>query len=69
MRLLKEQNMTPAGVAESGGIVIRQAAPHVTIGGNFVPLFARNFAGFAADTSRSVSEEGGGLSHTDADAF
>src|SRR5438105_6978850 len=43
-RSLDELHMPPGRVAERRGVVVRKTAPRVAVGGNLVPLLARNLA-------------------------
>jgi hypothetical protein len=53
-RLFDELYVTPGGVSDGAGVVVTEAAPVETIGIDLIPLLARDFAGFAADTERGV---------------
>ena len=55
--LFEEQNMSPCRGPETACVIVGISAPGKTVIGHFVPFFARDFAGFAADANGRISEE------------
>src|ERR1700733_2963531 len=57
--LFEEHHVAPAGRSEHLRVVVGEACPDHSVVWNFVPLLARNFAGFTADADGGVGEESG----------
>lgn len=55
--MLYERNVTPGRSGESDGIVVAVARKFVAVGGQLVPLFARDLTRFAANAKRGVGEK------------
>jgi hypothetical protein len=49
--------MTPRGSAEMSGVVVGISVPRKTVVRHFVPFFARDFAGLAADAYGRIGEK------------
>jgi hypothetical protein len=49
--------MTPRGSAEMSGVVVGISVPRKTVVRHFVPFFARDFAGLAADANSWIGEK------------
>ena len=61
VHLLDERDVPPGRGSEPVRIVVRIAAQRVPVGGQLVPLLARDLTRFAADAKRDVGEEPHGL--------
>src|SRR6266550_8623794 len=55
--LLKKHDVSPGRCAEVTGVVVRISRPREPVIRHVVPLFARDFASFAANANGRVSEE------------
>src|SRR5689334_9915133 len=59
--VLNELHVTPGGMSNRAGIVVRKALPVEAVGFNAIPLLASHFASLAADAQCGIGEEGRGL--------